>query len=176
MKIQNQECKEQVSRDGNSTKSYNTTNLSYHLSQVHPALHVQYQAEIASKEGCKEKLRSSSATSKRQATLADCRKLDISDPWAQLIHTRMGNDGHRFPTLFHCWGRWLHKTLHTLESRYAIPSRKYFTETVLPSIFNKTKKKVEVSIKGVSHNSNFSFTTDLWSSTSINSLMSLTAH
>ena len=84
-----QECKEQVSRGGNSTKSYNTTNLTYHLSQVHSALHVKYRAEIASKD-CKEKLRSSSATSKRQVTLADCIKLDINDSRAQLIHTRIG--------------------------------------------------------------------------------------
>ena len=64
--------------------------------------------------------------------------------------------------------------LHSLELRYALPSRKYITETVIPTIYENVKADVVVQIADVPHTS---FTSYLWSTTvSVNSLTSLTAH
>lgn len=64
--------------------------------------------------------------------------------------------------------------INTLEPRYNIPSRKYFTETIMPKIYEGMKSVVGREVAGVS---NFSLTTDIWS-TDLNttSLLSLTAH
>ena len=64
--------------------------------------------------------------------------------------------------------------LRVLEPRYAIPSQKYFTDTVIPKLHDEVKDAVMKQITCVSY---ISLTTDIWS-TDLNScsLMSLTAH
>ena len=41
------------------------------------------------------------------------------------------------------------RLLRSLEPRYVIPSRRYSTETVLPTIYDTVKKEVEVQIADV---------------------------
>ena len=61
-----------------------------------------------------------------------------------------------------------------VEPRYALPSRRYFSESVIPSIRAKVKYQVSELLKSTSH---VSVTTDIWSSAySHHSFMSLTAH
>ena len=63
-----------------------------------------------------------------------------------------------------------------LEPRYSIPSRKYFSETVIPRIHDGVKAELmkKVHSSGVTA---YSFTCDIWStSTAGLSLLSLTAH
>ena len=65
--------------------------------------------------------------------------------------------------------------LNTFEHQYNIlPSRKYFTETLIPKLFKDTKSVVGKEMSAVSH---LSLTTDIWS-TDLNSssLLSFTAH
>ncbi len=52
-----------------------------------------------------------------------------------------------------------------LEPLYAMPSRKYFTETVIPKIYEKVKQSVVLEITNAT---NVSLTTDIWS-TDLNS-------
>ena len=54
-----------------------------------------------------------------------------------------------------------------MESRYFLPSRKYFTETVIPRIHRGIEAEVKKEIAGVKW---FSFTTDIFT------LLSLTTH
>ena len=64
--------------------------------------------------------------------------------------------------------------LKTLEPRYTLPSRRYFTEDVVPGIASAINSKLAVVLKDVTY---FSLTTDVWSTSLTNqSLISLTAH
>ena len=64
--------------------------------------------------------------------------------------------------------------LKTLEPRYTLPSRRYFTEDVVPGIASAINSKLAVVLKVVTY---FSLTTDVWSASLTNqSLISLTAH
>ena len=64
--------------------------------------------------------------------------------------------------------------LKTIEPRYLLTSRKFFTENILPRIHTGVKLEVHSLLSSVSF---FSFTTDIWStSVSNDSLLSLTAH
>ena len=49
----------------------------------------------------------------------------------------------------------------TVEPRYTLPSDKYFSETLIPEMYEKVKRKLLTIIEKCSH---VSITTDLWSS------------
>ena len=64
--------------------------------------------------------------------------------------------------------------LQTVEPKYKIPSRKYFTDNVLPKINETIDTKLAQLLKDVEF---LSLTTDIWSTSLSNeSLISLTAH
>jgi len=63
--------------------------------------------------------------------------------------------------------------LKAFDSRYQIPSRKYFSQTALPSLYSTTKEKVTGELKQVKF---FSATTDMWSSVGLKPYMSYTVH
>uniref|UniRef100_A0A1A7YMD4 Zinc finger, BED domain containing 4 n=1 Tax=Iconisemion striatum TaxID=60296 RepID=A0A1A7YMD4_9TELE len=64
--------------------------------------------------------------------------------------------------------------INRLEPRYNMVSRKYLSETALPELHDKVRKRIFEEIKDVKA---ISFTTDVWSSdVSPVSLLSLTAH
>ena len=69
------------------------------------------------------------------------------------------------------------QVLKLLEPRYQCPSRKYFTETIIPKIYSGMKEEVVRLINSCDDESYLSFTMDAWSS-SVNdtALLSLTAH
>ena len=61
-----------------------------------------------------------------------------------------------------------------LEPRYNIPSQKYFSETVIPSIVERMVCVIRGKLKVIKY---LSFTNDVWSSNvSSDSLLSLTDH
>lgn len=168
-------CGQSISRGGKTTKTFNTTNLVYHIRGMHAELH----SELLKKCDERTKEKASAPSSSRQLTLQEssdkARKWDINDPRAQHIHTRIGEmialDYQPFSIVDDVG---FVRLLHSLEPRYVTPSRRYVTETVMPKIYETVRKQVEVEIAGVPH---ISFTSDLWSTTvSVNSLMSLTAH
>ena len=66
------------------------------------------------------------------------------------------------------------RLLQTVEPKYKIPSRKYFTDNVLPKIKETIDTKLAQLLKDVEFRS---LTTDIWSTSLSNeSLISLTAH
>jgi hypothetical protein len=61
-----------------------------------------------------------------------------------------------------------------LEPRYVIPSRKYFSDQVLPGLFNCMKEKILLHLREVP---GIAFTVDIWTADhTTQSFMSLTAH
>lgn len=65
------------------------------------------------------------------------------------------------------------KMIHTLDKRYSIPSRNYFSYVALPAMYKKVRTVVEAEVQQADY---FSATTDLWSSRTMEPYMSLTVH
>ena len=64
--------------------------------------------------------------------------------------------------------------LEHLEPRYSLPSRKYFSEKIIPEMYDDTVAVMKQMIDGMN---GIGITTDIWtSSTNLNAFISLTAH
>ncbi len=100
--------------------------------------------------------------------------MDINSSKAQAIHAKIGEmiaiDYQPFSIVE---DQGFINLMSHLEPRCTMPSPKYFTETVIPKIYEKVKQSVVLEITNAT---NVSLTTDIWS-TDLNSssLLSLTA-
>ena len=65
------------------------------------------------------------------------------------------------------------RMLKVFDHCYEPPSRKYFSKTAVPRLYNITKEKVELELKSIKF---FSSTTDLWSSETLHPYTSFTVH
>ena len=61
----------------------------------------------------------------------------------------------------------------TLDPRYEMPSAKYFSNTAIPALFEKTRERVVAEITGAKY---FSATTDMWSSSTMEPYLSYSIH
>ena len=116
----------------------------------------------------------------RQVSLQETAELhklwNINDPRAKKIHAKAGEmiaiDCQPVSIVDH---EGFKSLIRTLEPKYRMPSRKYFSETIIPFIANKIKANIVTQLKeGAEY---LSFTTDCWSS-DVNSdaLLGFTAH
>lgn len=65
------------------------------------------------------------------------------------------------------------KMIRTLDKRYQLPSRNYFSQVAIPELYVKCRSEVQLEITAVKF---FSITTDLWSSRTTEPYISLTVH
>ena len=65
------------------------------------------------------------------------------------------------------------RMLKCFDSQYQLPSRKYFSETAIPKLYNEVKERVVADLSQVKH---FAATTDMWSSETGQPLLSYTVH
>lgn len=164
-------CKELVCRGGNSPRSFNTTNLRKHL-EAHPAKFKEFSS--MEEESSKEKLKG-----QRQITLAAL--LDRQKPYS-IDHPRAKVLSHRIAEIMavdlqpfsivndpgFC------RLMKEAEPRYVIPSRKYFSEVLIPQVHSKVTHLVSQLLASTKY---VSITTDIWSSGYCHhSFMSLVAH
>ena len=176
-------CEMEVPRGSQSTKSFTTTNLVYHLKTKHDEEYAQYNRLKADSDGKQKELGSTSDSKGmrlRQVSLqeiAELRKVwDINDPRAKKIHAKVGEmiaiDYQPVSIVDH---EGFKSLIRTLEPKYRMPSRKYFSETIIPFIANRIKANVVTQLKeGAEY---LSFTTDCWSSDVNNdALLEFTAH
>ena len=63
--------------------------------------------------------------------------------------------------------------LAAFDGRYDLPSRKYFSNTAIPALYNKVRESVECEVQKAEF---YSATTDLWSSRGLLPYMSYTVH
>jgi len=66
------------------------------------------------------------------------------------------------------------KMINTLDKRYSMPSRKYFSNVALSALYTQCRTTVETELRDDVQN--FAATTDLWSSRTMEPYMSLTVH
>ena len=166
-------CNELVSRGGKSPRSFNTTNLRKHL-EAHPDKYKEFST--MEDESCKEKEKSNGNRQVTLETLLDKQKpYSIDNPRSKLLSHRiaemMAVDLQPFSIVDDpgfC------RLMKAAEPRYVIPSRKYFSEVLIPEIHSKVTHLVSQLLKCTSY---VSVTTDIWSSdNSHHSFMSLVAH
>ncbi len=65
------------------------------------------------------------------------------------------------------------KRIQTLDKRYCVPSRNYFSHVAIPALYNKCGESVETELRDVH---NFAATSDLWTSRAMETYMSTTIH
>ncbi|KAK0132046.1 Zinc finger BED domain-containing protein 1 [Merluccius polli] len=65
------------------------------------------------------------------------------------------------------------RMIHKMDARYNMPSRKYFSKTALPKLYDECRDGLETTLSTVEF---FASTTDMWSSRATEPYISLTVH
>ncbi|KAL0151535.1 hypothetical protein M9458_053187 [Cirrhinus mrigala] len=139
----------------------NTTNMSAHLARHHPELNAKQpeKAEAsASQRTLNETLYKLPSVSEKARRITESIAMFICKdirPYAVVE-----NDGFR-------------NMIHTLEPHYIIPSRKFFSETVVPTLYNNIKSEV---INSLGRSRRVALTCDAWTSRATESYVTVTAH
>ena len=161
-------------------KKGNTSNLFYHLKTKHV---VEYEESQRMRKATQTPSESSSGKNKagsthRQVSIAQAflkgtpydkksqRWIDITKSIA--IH--LCKDMVPFQTVERSGFVGM---ISTLDSRYVVPSRKYFSEVEIPKLHGEVRDKVETELREIKH---YATTTDLWSSRNMDPYIGLTIH
>ncbi len=150
-----------------SAKSGNTSNLFSHLKNKHPRQYVELRgaAGPSAAGGSQLTIKESFETSQKYPK--------NSRRWEQLTNAvsyTIAKDMMPFTAVERPGFK---RMLSAFDQRYELPGRKYFSQTAIPSLYNKTREKVESELQSVMF---FSATTDLWSSETLHPYMSYTVH
>lgn len=170
-----------LSRSGKG-KSASNTSMNNHVRSKHPSEFSSVQKENSTSKQTEEPIpsTSSSTTTYMQKTLKESfgglnNKWDINDPRAKEIHCSIAEmiaADEQPLSMVEDVG--FTRLMAKLKPHYSLPSRKYFSDTILPDIFERCKLAIGSSLKTMT---NVSFTTDIWTNSYTNkSFLSLTAH
>ena len=146
-----QDCKNEVSHGDPTVKTFNTSNLINHLRREHPTDFKDYEEkkvqELKEKEAAeKNTWKVPKVKGMKQLSLAETearvKPWDIKDPHAIHVHQKiaemMALDFQPYSIVSDTG---FTELLKTLEPRYTLPSRRYFTEDVVPGIANDISTK-----------------------------------
>ena len=188
-KVKCNQCQAVISRGGVG-KSANNTSMTNHIKYKHSELMAQLTAVI--KSSSTERSPSPSQFSSSQASVAStsavkCQlsqqtiqesiavKWSIDDSRSREIHISIGKmialDNQPISIVENTGFTSLMKKL---KPKYNLPSRKYFSDNIIPYIYSETKAEIK---KGIVSTIAISVTTDLWTNTNnLQSFLSFTAH
>ena len=181
-------CMEFIARGGETTKSFNTSNLVYHLKMKRLEDFCRFLTLKETKESERKTLKKERSEKKSLGGLQQLmlqRREDLTTPWnindarAIAIHKKLGEmialDGQPI-SVVEVIG--FINLVRSLEPRYKIPSRKYLTDSLFPRIITGVKAALNKKLHTPEHDvKHCSFTTDIWSNNVAHrSLLSLTAH
>lgn len=148
-----------------SVKRANTSNLQSHLQSCHPAAYTQLMSS--------ERKRPASQLGIAEAFSKMTKYKRESDKWKTLtrnVATFLVVENAPLRTVEKPAFR---EMLQSFDKQYELPSKKYFSNTVIPQLFNETKEKIITELHDLDF---FSTTTDMWSSVHMTPFMSLTVH
>ena len=140
-------CNTRISRGGKTTKSFNTMNMIDHLQNKYPVEYRDYEE--------KKKLRELKEQKERQQptmeeTRARVKVWDINNPKAARIHRKIAEMMTLdYQPLSVVTDVGFTSLLQTIEPRYKMPSRKYFTDNVLSKIKESIDAKLAQLLKDV---------------------------
>ena len=173
-------CNEKVSRGGSNPKHFNTTNLRKHL-QSHSSEYKKFCEKEATK---REEIAVANTQASAQARLKQITLQDLAERRKPFLpdHPRAKELTYRLAEMIaidlqpfsivedvgFC------RLMADLEPRYALPSRCYLSDVVVPEIHSKVKHRITELLQSAKY---VSLTTDIWTSTNCHhSFLSLTAH
>ena len=170
-------CKTVISRGSGGAKSFTTTPLNNHIAYKHPEEH----KEIAKKKAAAA---STSAPGIQQTGWSQQKLADViskKKPWSidstdarkvhQAIGTMIAVDIQPYSIVEDVGFKAL---IGVLEPRYILPSRKFFTEKIIPEMYDAIRSRVQAAITKAQF---ICLTTDTWTAqTTTASFLSLTAH
>ena len=177
-------CDEAISRGGANAKNYNTSNLRYHLQREHR----DKFDELGVKEAERSEQNEAELDSKRrkpnarQLTLAQVKENKEAWTYEHPQHKKVTNwiaemmalDSQPFSIVEDAG---FLRLLANVCPKYVMPSRKYFSEKIIPDIFSTIRTKLHEEIHSQGDKFPISFTTDIWTrEAGGDSLISWTAH
>ncbi|XP_055040058.2 E3 SUMO-protein ligase ZBED1 [Misgurnus anguillicaudatus] len=161
-------------------KGGNTSNLLQHLSRKH-VLEYQECMKLKSADSApstsagntgKPKEKSSQMSLKDAFAKGTCydRK---SKRWIEITNSITNHIAKDMVPLITVEKDGFKQMIKTLDPRYEMPSRKYFSQVAIPNLYQKHRAKLETDLATVHH---FAATTDMWSSRTMEPYLSLTVH
>ncbi|XP_071845427.1 E3 SUMO-protein ligase ZBED1-like [Apostichopus japonicus] len=156
-------------------KGGNTSNLFRHLESCHPKEFEMVKTGAGTKKAAQPKLSTAKTTKLQQTPITSFNKYKRDDAkWKLLTEKLTFCLAKDLLPIYSVEKRGFKEMIRTFDPRYELPSRKYFTQTAIPKLYNKTKEAIKEELgKEVDF---FSATSDLWSSRRMEPYMSLTAH
>ena len=153
---------------GAPAKGGNTSNLLTHLRDHHPDLHA---------EAIPHSSHTAKAT-KRQPTLHEVvdksKRYDPKSSRAQELNRAIAYYiAKDMQSLYTVEKPGFRHLIHTLDPKYNLPSRKYFTKQEIPRLYTEIKEMVKSKVNGAKY---FAATTDLWTSCNNHPYLSFTVH
>ena len=135
-------CLKEVPRGGDKAKVFTTSNLVNHLWRHSEEYKKYEEMKVTAKEKETSGKQTTSESKLKQVTLAlaedMCKVWDINDARAKTIHIKIAEmialDCQPYSVVDDIGFRAL---IHALEPRYNVPSRRYFSETMIPSIVDR---------------------------------------
>ena len=161
-------CKAKISRGGSTPKTFGTTNLIRHLEKKHPGVFSTYKDTAAKRRDAAESQRPQQPST--MAAMFDV-NTEKSNAITKKIMEFMALDDQPFSVV---QDKGFVNLMKHLSPRYKLPSRRYFSDTALPELFERVSSHIHKLLDGTK--SPVSFTTDIWTSNvSLMSMLSLTA-
>ena len=149
----------------NNYRNFTNTNLITHLKK-----HTTEYSEFERLDkGTNSSLRTSANSARRtlEESIAICRPFDFNHPRSQKLHRAIGEmiavDCMPFYTVERPG---ILRLMKEIEPRYTPCSRNYFSQSLIPSMFQKVKECIAKLVEKEQH---ISLTTDIWSSDSLDS-------
>ncbi|XP_038155642.1 E3 SUMO-protein ligase ZBED1-like [Cyprinodon tularosa] len=168
-------CK--VCRQPVTTKDSNTTNLFHHLKHKHKP-----EYEASQKMRC-DAAEASTKTSFKKPTSTQTKLADAfshstpydsqSKRWKELTEAVAFCLAKDMLPLQSVEKEGFRRMVHKMDTRYKMPSRKYFSKTALPKMYDECRDGLQAKLSTVTF---FASTTDMWSSRATEPYISLTVH
>jgi len=142
----------------------NTSNLFSHLKNHHAKEHASIEKQ--KKKGKSAEENSDSSGKHEQITLSEA--VERSQPytrsgrrWKEITESVTHYMAKEIIPVYTVEKPGFRKMMKKLDPRYELPSRKYFSKTVIPSLYSETRDRVTKELQEAEY---YSVTTDLWSS------------
>jgi len=147
-----------------AVKGGNTTNLFSHLKHKHP----KEYSELKLKDP-KQAVGSNTQPTIHQAFAHSQKHLKTSKRWQKLTDSVTKCIAMDMLPLHTVDKPGFRKMLQCFDSRYELPTHKYFTQTAIPTLYSRVRDTVEQELR-------YSCTADMWSSRGLIPYMSYTVH
>ena len=159
-----------------ATKGSNTSNLLSHLRNSHATIYSRIKGNIGGEAAAK--CSQPSGSGGLQQTLAGSfvkvtPYARNSKKWEKLTDADTFCLAKDVMPIYSVEKPGFQQLLKEFDPQYVLPSRKYFSNTAIPTLYAKTREKV---VSEVGHAQHFAATTDLWSSATTEPYISYTVH